>query len=184
MAEREVEKWITVKGRHIPVFKGESADDAYNRSVAKSNEEIRAKQIAERKTETDKLNGKKSTDTTDDIPKLVSQGSSLDDAKDKALSQIIKDYQNQGYKVVPRKFTTKKSGRIYDHSENSVESKVNNGRLSKTSQAYQHYKSVKDSGEYSDVKLLQATTIKPLHTFYRGSWKHNGYSCDFVIIAK
>ena len=56
--QREVEKWITVNGKHIPVFKGESTNDAYNRVVAKDNEDIKQKQIAKRKEETDKLNGK------------------------------------------------------------------------------------------------------------------------------
>ena len=58
MAEREVEKWITVNGKHIPVFKGESQQDAYNRSVAKMNEDKKKADIERYKKESDKLNGK------------------------------------------------------------------------------------------------------------------------------
>ena len=58
MAEREVERWITVNGQHIPIFKGESKQDAYNRYVAEVNEDTKQKQIAKHKSEADKLNGK------------------------------------------------------------------------------------------------------------------------------
>lgn len=49
MAEtRLVKNWITIKGVHIPIFedsKQESKADAYNRQVAKNNEDIRQRQI-------------------------------------------------------------------------------------------------------------------------------------------
>lgn len=35
--KREVEQWITVNGRHIPVFKGESKEDAVKRMVGKES---------------------------------------------------------------------------------------------------------------------------------------------------
>ena len=60
MAEREVEKWITVNGARVPIFKGESHGDAVNRAIAQKNEDIKNKQIADRKKESDELN-KKST---------------------------------------------------------------------------------------------------------------------------
>ena len=31
MSEREIEKWITIRGVHIPIYKGESEDDASTR---------------------------------------------------------------------------------------------------------------------------------------------------------
>lgn len=50
MAEKRLVKdWITIKGVHIPIFEKESKQDAYNRQVAKSNEDIKQKQIAENK---------------------------------------------------------------------------------------------------------------------------------------
>lgn len=55
---REVESWITVNGQHIPIFKGESKQDAVNRAIANKNEDTKEKQIAKAKEQADKLNGK------------------------------------------------------------------------------------------------------------------------------
>lgn len=38
MAQREVEKWITVKGAHIPIFKGESVEQALLRQFKKTGD--------------------------------------------------------------------------------------------------------------------------------------------------
>lgn len=58
MAEREVERWITVNGTKVPIFAGESEKDAINRSIAKSNSDKREHDIAQNKEQADKLNGK------------------------------------------------------------------------------------------------------------------------------
>lgn len=55
---REVSEWITVNGRHVPVFSGESKEDAFNRSVAKDAEDKKQREIAKNKEIADKLNGK------------------------------------------------------------------------------------------------------------------------------
>ena len=62
MAQKEPKDWITVNGKHIPIYEGESKQDAYNKAVAKMNEDKKAADIAKRKAEVDKLNGKKSDD--------------------------------------------------------------------------------------------------------------------------
>ena len=54
MSNKEPKDWITVNGKHIPIFDGESKQDAYNRAVAKSNEEKKAKEIAQNKEQADK----------------------------------------------------------------------------------------------------------------------------------
>ena len=54
----EVSDWITVNGQHIPILKGESKEDAYNRAVAKSNEDKKQSDIQKNKDVADKLNGK------------------------------------------------------------------------------------------------------------------------------
>jgi len=56
MAERQVKDWITVNGQHIPIFEGESKDDAYNRAVAQHNEDVKDSQIKKNKAQADKLN--------------------------------------------------------------------------------------------------------------------------------
>lgn len=58
MAEREPKDWITVNGRHIPIYEGESKQDAYNKAVAKMNEDKKKADIERNKKESDKLNGK------------------------------------------------------------------------------------------------------------------------------
>jgi len=58
---REVKQWITVEGQHIPIFEGQSKQDAVNSFIAKKNEDTKEKQIAKNKEQADKLNGKKDT---------------------------------------------------------------------------------------------------------------------------
>ena len=77
MAQKEPERWITVNGRHIPVYEGETKDQAVNRYIAKQNEETKEKQIAKHKEQADKLNGK-TTDTEKKIAELQKQ---YDEAK-------------------------------------------------------------------------------------------------------
>lgn len=72
---KEIEKWITVNGRHVPVYKGESADAAIKRSVTKQEEEQKAKDIAKNKQAADRASGKsendKSVKKSDIIDELV-----------------------------------------------------------------------------------------------------------------
>ena len=56
--EREVIGWFTVNGVHRPIYEGESKQDAYNREVAKLNEDTKNRQIAKSKEQADRLNGK------------------------------------------------------------------------------------------------------------------------------
>ena len=56
---KEVKQWITMNGQHIPIYDGESKEDAVNRAIANKNEDTRQKQIANNKKEADRLNGKK-----------------------------------------------------------------------------------------------------------------------------
>ena len=47
MADKEIERWITVKGAHVPLFKGESEDDVKSRL-----ESFTGKQTEEKHTPT------------------------------------------------------------------------------------------------------------------------------------
>ena len=51
MSDREIVGWFTSEGQHIPIHKGESKQDAFNRAVGKREREIRAN-----KEEADKRN--------------------------------------------------------------------------------------------------------------------------------
>ena len=58
MSEREIERWITVNGARVPIFKGESQSDAISRSIAERNEKLKDAQIAKAKEQADELNTK------------------------------------------------------------------------------------------------------------------------------
>lgn len=54
MAEREIEAWVTINGARVPIFKGESKQDAVNRHIAKSNEDKKQSDIARNQKEAQK----------------------------------------------------------------------------------------------------------------------------------
>lgn len=50
--------WRTIRGTHVFIRDGESAEDALNRTIAKQNEDKKQEQISKHKEVADKLNGK------------------------------------------------------------------------------------------------------------------------------
>lgn len=63
MTERKVKQWITVNGNRVPIFEGQSKEDAVNNFVSHSktvdsDEDKKEKQIAESKNQADDLNKK------------------------------------------------------------------------------------------------------------------------------
>lgn len=81
MAKEEVKDWITVNGKHVPIYEGESKQDVVNRVIANDNEDIKQKQIARNKAEADKLN-KKDADKKQEKLEDRLKGDDLEDAKD------------------------------------------------------------------------------------------------------
>ena len=57
MAYRQVKDWITVNHKHVPIYEGESKQDAINRSIAKDNESKRQSDIKRNKDEADDRKG-------------------------------------------------------------------------------------------------------------------------------
>ena len=53
MAEREIERWITVNGTRVPIFKGESVEDAIKRKIG-NKKETDKKESETKQTETQK----------------------------------------------------------------------------------------------------------------------------------
>ena len=53
---REIVDWFTMNGKHIPIYEGESKQDAVNRSIANSNEDKKSAQISKSTEQADKLN--------------------------------------------------------------------------------------------------------------------------------
>lgn len=101
MAQREVKQWITMNGKHIPIFEGESKAAAVKRATAKQlkeDEDKKEKQIAANKKEADRNNGKeKSLDEIDDAKELqqqmhkmfIEEGSYVNDPE---FRKLQKDY--------------------------------------------------------------------------------------------
>ena len=58
MTEREIERWVTIRGARVPIYKGESVKDALNRRVVERNEQIKDAQIQKNKDIADSLNKK------------------------------------------------------------------------------------------------------------------------------
>lgn len=56
---REIEQWVTINGTHVPIYSGESKQDAINRAIAEKNEDTKNAQIVKNKEQADRLNGKK-----------------------------------------------------------------------------------------------------------------------------
>ena len=56
---KEVKRWITVNGNHIPIYENESDYDAMRRFIAERNEATKRSQIEKNKEQADLLNNKK-----------------------------------------------------------------------------------------------------------------------------
>lgn len=65
MVERKVTGWFTMNGKHIPIFEGESKQDAVIRAVVKANEDKKNIQIAKNKEQVDKIKSAKSVNLSD-----------------------------------------------------------------------------------------------------------------------
>lgn len=63
MSERKIVDWFTMNGKHIPIFEGESKQDAINRSIARDNEDKKNKDIENAKKQAEKAAGKSSLKT-------------------------------------------------------------------------------------------------------------------------
>ena len=72
--QRDIKDWITVNHKHIPIYEGESKQDAVNRAVAKDNEEKKQKDIEKRNREIERLNPSTQKKVSDDDFDIKSLG--------------------------------------------------------------------------------------------------------------
>jgi len=56
MSERKIVDWFTMNGKHVPIYEGESKQDAVNRSIVNDNEDKKSAQISKNKAQADNLN--------------------------------------------------------------------------------------------------------------------------------
>ena len=85
---KEIKDWITVNHKHIPIYEGESKQDAVNRAIAKDNEEQKQKDIEKRNREIERLNPSTQKKVSDDDFDIKSLGE-LKDADD--LQDFIRE---------------------------------------------------------------------------------------------
>lgn len=78
---KEIKQWITVNGQHIPIYEGESKEDAVNRAIKNKDEDDKEKQIAKNKKQADTLNKDKKEDSND----------STKEEQDKLVADMIKN---------------------------------------------------------------------------------------------
>lgn len=78
--DREIKAWITINGKHVPIFEGESKTDAVKRATSKTDtqkqidkdQDDKEKQIARNKKEKDDRNKKERFLTNSSGSKIVS----------------------------------------------------------------------------------------------------------------
>lgn len=109
MSAREVIDWFTSKGKHIPIFKGESKQDALNRTIAQQNEDKKQADIERNKKQADALNKK-------NVMKTISDSQQLD--------SILSDNEVQAKDLVDRVEYTKSSKfhKFKDEAQNGGQS--------------------------------------------------------------
>ena len=56
MSTKQVKDWITVNHQHIPIYEGESKQDAINRSAVLQNEKKKESEIQQNQKDAKKLN--------------------------------------------------------------------------------------------------------------------------------
>ena len=162
VTDAKIVGWITVNGKHIPLREGESKKDAINRAVAKDNEDIKEKQIAQREKEIKERNGKSSKFERPEKPNKQTEAgmawvmydkhfSQLTEAeKDKVLDAVIK------YKEGLKKSNNGKGAigvKTNDVAERNAKAlgldydKVKKDTIAKYSKALSEYKKLGSKGD-------------------------------------
>lgn len=96
---KEIKDWITVNHKHVPIYDGESKQDAVNRAIAKSNEDKKQSDIAKNQRQVDKVvQAKKKSNKLEDRLK----GDALLNAQDtiEELRANEADVDSNGYVTV------------------------------------------------------------------------------------
>lgn len=128
MADRKVKQWITINGVHVPIYEGESKQDAVKRAIgkaqdnAKANEDQKAKDIAKNKAEKDKLNGKDDFILKDEVPDLYPEAMKYYKAVSKDDYNSVEDQKRLSSNVE----SLRKSGKITDDDAKVIQDHIKN----------------------------------------------------------
>ena len=83
-------QWVTIKGTHVFIKDGESAEEALNRTIAEKNEKTKQEQIAKNKVKADTLNNKKSPDVAK-LQKLMQDTNTKFAESYTSLDKVLQD---------------------------------------------------------------------------------------------
>jgi hypothetical protein len=90
MSKREIERWITVKGVHVPIFEGQTKEEAVKNYISKEEHEKQT-QIAKNKEQASKASNKKISSQDELVAKLTGHIRSQDKKEAaKQLTELIK----------------------------------------------------------------------------------------------
>ena len=166
MAEREVKGWFTLNGKHIPIFEGESKQDAVNRSIAKDNEDLKNKQIGVWQQKINEMN--KNSKLYEKDPETGMLKSSKDKIDKMSVEELKKEMDaNQKYidKVTDEKSKAKHQ-RIQEYMKNKLaetEKKSKNQAINRTNNILKEY-STKNGYKMDDVDSRELQNA--LYKFY------------------
>lgn len=157
--QREVARWITVNGNHVPVFEGESKADAVKRAIGKNDSTGTEKKSAEKKEE--KPDWIADWDPIPDDPKeerkkrLAREKADEDDAYDKEHGEG--KYSTLNTKTKSKKSSTKSSKDNEDHYDtklNDIRERMRSGKITPDQakdEAFEYEKSQRTNKKWNDV---------------------------------
>ena len=145
MAKKEPIDWITVNGKHIPIFEGESKQDAYNRAVAKDNDDKKKSDIERNKREADKLNEKNSDKLENRL-----KGDALLDAQD-----LIEELKSNGADVDDNGYVT-----LYHHTTEDASNAIKKSGVMKAKEDGIFFTTKKDSDAQAGGRGNSVLTFK------------------------
>ena len=122
MADRKVTAWFTMNGKHIPIFEGESKQDAIKRSIKPGKTDIKQSKVETPPKKADTIDkktaeiDKKQSDAEQNKPDLKTDGQKKEPSKMTATAktqsehrQAIKDLDSDKYEDGTYDISTKKS---------------------------------------------------------------------------
>jgi len=113
MAQKEVKQWITVNGKHIPIFEGESKEDAVKRAVGKGGD----KEAAEGLKESKEKNEHYDTKLNDIRDRLRNGHITPEQAKNEAFEYEKSQRGNKKWSDVDRNRMESKVRDIFDEAD-------------------------------------------------------------------
>lgn len=142
MAKREIERWITVNGVHIPVYKGDNVKTAIKRNIdkfntpnnKKSDDDIKEEQIIKNKEQADKASNKESFILKQDITETKN-----------TLSRAMKAQQTRMNKL---------GGKAYEETDTYAKYEIQNSAYAQPRSASERaLNKVKEVTGYDDIKV-------------------------------